>query len=54
MKIKQIFNRIVTKLFNPLDHIKNYEYDKDGLIPKFNNKGKKNGQRKKIKSWKNY
>lgn len=54
MKIKQIFNHIVTKLYNPLDHIKNYECDKDGLVPKFNNKGGKNGQRKKIKSWKNY
>ena len=54
LQIKQIFNHIVTKLYNPLDHIKNYECDKDGLVPKFNNKGGKNGQRKKIKSWKNY
>lgn len=54
MKIKQIFNHIVTKLYNPLDHIKNYECDKNGLVPKFNNKGGKNGQRKKIKSWKNH
>ena len=54
MKIKRIFNHIVTKLYNPLDHIKNYECDKDGLVPKFNNKGGKNGQRKKIKSWKNH
>ena len=54
MKIKQIFNHIVTKLYNPLDYIKNYECDKDGLVPKFNNKGGKNGQRKKIKSWKNH
>ena len=54
MKIKQIFNHIVTKLYNPLDHIKNYECDKDGLVPKFNNKGGKNGQRKKIKSWKKH
>ena len=54
MKIKHIFNHIVTKLYNPLDYIKNYECDKDGLVPKFNNKGGKNGQRKKIKSWKNH
>ena len=54
MKIKQMFIRIVTKLFNPLDHIKNYECDKDGLAPKLNNEGGKNGQCKKNKSWKNH
>jgi hypothetical protein len=55
MILKQIFNSIITKLFNPLDYIKNYECDKDGLVPKFNNKGgKNNGQRKEIKSWKNH
>lgn len=53
MKIDKILNHIVTKLFNPLDHIKNYVCDKDGLVLKFNNKGGKNEQRKKIKSWKN-
>ena len=54
MKIKRIFNHIVIKLYNPLDHIKNYECDKDGLVPKLNNEGGKNEQCKKIKSWKNH
>ena len=50
-----LLHRIINKLFGSKNHVQNYVYDKDGLIPPFNNNigGKNERIEKGIKSRKN-
>jgi hypothetical protein len=52
--IHKIINRVIdTVTKKTSDYLKNYHTDKDGIVPKINNIGGKNG-RKEIKSRKNH
>lgn len=51
--IVQILNYIIDKITKTSNRIKTYEFDKDGIVPPFNNIGGKNEQSKKIKNRKN-
>lgn len=51
--IIRILNCIIEKITKTSNRIKTYEFDKDGIVPPFNNIGGKNG-RKKIKNRKNH
>lgn len=51
--ITRILNYIIEKITKSSNRIKTYEFDKDGIVPRFNSIGGKNGQSKKIKNRKN-